>query len=93
MRSGPRALCDAPGGGGRSDPTSWGRAEHGRHLLPASLLGHAPRAPTGASTPARVGSYDQLVLEATFLVLLIAASLAIVWFAVLVLWRLFRGQS
>jgi hypothetical protein len=33
------------------------------------------------------------VLEATFLVLLIAASLAIVWFAVLVLWRLFRGQS
>jgi hypothetical protein len=32
-------------------------------------------------------------LEATFLVLLIAASLAIVGFAALVVLRLFRGQS
>ena len=46
-----------------------------------------------AATPSPRGGYDRRVLEATFLVLLIAASLAIVWFAVLVLWRLFRGQS
>jgi hypothetical protein len=32
-------------------------------------------------------------LELTFLILLILASLAIIWFAVFVLLRLFRGQS
>lgn len=32
-------------------------------------------------------------LEATFLTLLVAATLAILWFAGLVLLRLFRGQS
>lgn len=51
------------------------------------------RSPAHRCDEGGVGRYDRSVLEATFLILLILASLAIVWFSVFTIYRLYRGQS